>query len=238
MCSGYESGCPSNVTWCATTTTGSGQRSSTVSRFGTVRRGSAGMSRGTARPDGGIRPKYCRREFDGLPGLDVAGDDHRRVRRHVVGPVEVAHVVHRRRVEIGHRADRRVPVRMHGEREAVHDLRQPAVWLVLDAHPPLFLHHLPLPVERRPVDAQRRHAVRFEPERHRQVLRRHRLPEHGDVLGGVRVGLPADAGHERRVLLGFHVLRTLEHQVLEQVGEPGAARAARSSSRRGTTPGR
>ncbi len=50
-----------------------------------------------------------------------------------------------------------------------------------------------------PVDAQRRHAIGFEPERQRQVLRRHRLPEHRDVLGGVRVGLPADAGRSSDV---------------------------------------
>ena len=56
--SGYESGWPSNVTWCATATTGSGHVSSTVARRGAVVGGSAGMSRGIGRSAAGIRPKY------------------------------------------------------------------------------------------------------------------------------------------------------------------------------------
>ena len=74
------------------------------------------------------------------------------------------------------------------------------------------------------VHAQRRHAVGFEPQRQRQVLRRQRLPEHRLVFGGVGVAAAADAGDDRRVRLGLDVLRALEHHVLEEVREPGAAR--------------
>ena len=102
------------------------------------------------------------------------------------------------------------------------DLRQLAVRLVLDAHAPLFLHDLPLALEARPVDLQRRHAVGLEPQHQRQELRRHRFPEDGHVLGRVGVAPAADARNHRGVLFRLHVLRALEHQVLEQVGEARA----------------
>ena len=59
MCSGYESGLPSNVMWCATTTAGSGHSSLSVTRFSLVCGGSFGMSRGTGLSDAGTRPRYC-----------------------------------------------------------------------------------------------------------------------------------------------------------------------------------
>ena len=57
----------------------------------------------------------------------------------------------------------------------------------------------------------------------RQILRRHRLPVDRRVLVGLGVGLAADARDPRRMLIGPDVLRALEHQVLEQMREPGAA---------------
>ena len=66
--------------------------------------------------------------------------------------------------------------------------------------------------------------IGFEPQHERQVLRRHRLPEHRRVFGRVGVALAADARDVRRVPFGLDVLRALEHHVLEQVREPGAAR--------------
>ena len=143
---------------------------------------------------------------------------------HVVGAEEIAHVVDRRRLEVRHAADRRVLVGVHRERLVVDDLVQPAVRLVLDAHPALFLDDLALGLEDLLVDAQRRHAVGLEPQHQRQVLRRHRLPEHRRVFVGVGVALPADARDVRRMPFGLDVLRALEHHVLEQVREAGAAR--------------
>ena len=69
---------------------------------------------------------------------------------------------------------------------------RPYGWLSI-AHPPLFLHDLALVGERVLVDAQRRHPVGLEPQHQRQVLRRHRLPEHRLVVGRVGVALAADA---------------------------------------------
>ena len=164
-----------------------------------------------------------RRQFHGAAGVDIASDDHGGVRRYVKRPVERAHLVERRGLETRHRADGRMLVRVRRERVAVHDFREPPVWLVV-AHPPSLESRLPLSFEGRLVDAQRRHAVRFEPERHRQELGRHGFPEHRDVLGGVRVGLPANACDERRVLSWLDVFRAREHQALEKMREPAAPR--------------
>ncbi len=120
-------------------------------------------------------------------------------------------------------ADHRVLVGMHGERLVVEDLCQSPVRLVLDAHPPLFLHDLALALERLFVHAQRRHAIGFEPQHQRQVLLRRGLPEHRRILSRVGVALPADARDEGGVRFRLDVLRALEHQVLEQVCEAGAA---------------
>ena len=211
--------------WYATTTAGSGhgcsQRDALLLRLRRLlrdvarHRALAPSARGR-----GTGSTSCLR----LRRIEVADEHQRRVRRHVVGLVEVAHVVDRRRLEILHAADRRVLVGVHRERLVVDDLVQPAVRLVVDAHPPLFLHDLALVGERVLVDPQRRHPVGLEPQRQRQVLRRHRLPEHRLVVGRVGVALAADRRDHRGVRLGLDVLRALEHQVLEEMREPGAAR--------------
>ena len=117
-----------------------------------------------------------------------------------------------------------VLVRMHRERLVVDDLAQPPVGLVVEAHPAFFLHDFTLRLEDILVDAQRRHAVGLEPQHERQILRRGGLPEDGGILGRVRVALSANARNRGRMSLGLHVLRSLEHHVLEQMRETGAAR--------------
>ena len=159
-----------------------------------------------------------------LGRIEIAHEHQRRVRRHVERPVEVAHIVDRRGLEILQAADRRVLVRMHGERLVVDDLIQASVRLIVDAHPALFLHDLALALERVLVDPQRRHAVGFHPQHQRQVVRRHRFPEHRLVVGRVGVALAADRRQHRCVRFGLDVLGALEHQVLEEMREPGAAR--------------
>ena len=152
-----------------------------------------------------------------LGRIEIAHEHQRRVRRHVERPVEVAHIVDRRGLEILQAADRRVLVRMHGERLVVDDLVQPSVRLVVHAHAPFLFHDLL-------VDGQRRHPIRFEPQDEGQVLRRHRFPEHRLVVGRVGVALAADRRQHRCVRFGLDVLGALEHQVLEEMREPGAAR--------------
>ena len=192
------------------------------------------MSRGTGLPTSECARDTAAPARSASLRVEVADQHQRRVVRNVEGPEEIAHVLDRRRLEILHAADGRVLVGVHGERLVVDDLVQPAVRLVLDPHPALFLDHLALGLEDLLLDPERRHPIRLEPEHQRQVLRRERLPEHRGVFVRVGVALPADARDPRRMAFGLDVLRALEHHVLEQVREAGAARRARSSSRRGT----
>ena len=139
--------------------------------------------------------------------------------------MEIAHVADRRGLEVRHAADRRVLVRVRRERVVVDDLRQPAVRLVLDAHPPLFLHDLALAPERR---RRRRAASPCGRPRARAPAAgtapapSARTPSSSSVRVGVAAS--ADARDDRGVRLGLDVLRALEHHVLEEVREPGAAR--------------
>ena len=167
-------------------------------------------------------------------GLEVADEGQGGVLRHVVGVEELLHVLDRRRLDVFHRADRLVLVGMGGERLVVDDLGQQAERLVLVPPAALLLDHLALRIERPLADAERGHPIRLEPEHQRQVLRRHRLEEDRDVLGRVGVAGPADARDHRQMLVGAHVVRPLEHQVLEQVRENRCGLPARSSTRRGT----
>ena len=181
------------------------------------------MSRGTALAAFGTRPEVLVHQTGRLGDVEIAGDDDGDVRRHVIGGVEVADVGERGGVQILHASDYRVAVWVNGEGLLVDDLVQAAVGLILDAHPPLFLHYFALAHERVLLDPQRGHAIGLHPQHEREELRRHRLPEHGGVFVGVGVGLSAHGRDDRGVLLGLDVLRALEHQVLEEVRESRAA---------------
>ena len=115
-------------------------------------------------------------------------------------------------------------VRMRRERVVEKNLVQSPVGLIVDTQAPLFLDDLALFLERVAIDAQRRHSIRFHPQRERQILRGERLPEHGGIFLRVCVAASPVARDDRRVRFGLHVLRTLEHHVLEEVREPRAPR--------------
>ena len=101
-----------------------------------------------------------------------------------------------------------------------------AVRTILVVLPPLVQHDVALRLE--PLARQRRqqvpHAIRFHPQRQIDGAGRHDLP----VVGAVGVGGSVEqrAGLlQRREVAGVVVLGALEHQVLEEVREAGAARA-------------
>jgi hypothetical protein len=152
-----------------------------------------------------------------LSRLEIADQHQRRIRRDVVRGVEVAHIVNRGGFEVLHAADGGMLVWMCRERLVVDDLVEPSIRLVVHAHPPLFLHHFTFVDERVAVDAERRHPVGLEPQRQRQIVRRHGLPEHRFIVGGIRVRLPPDPRDERCMRFGLYVFRSLEHHVLEEV---------------------
>ncbi|MNM92050.1 hypothetical protein D3C81_1043690 [compost metagenome] len=163
--------------------------------------------------------------FLGRGQIDVTGQHQHRVVRAVPGAEPGLDVVQRGGVEIVHRADHAVVVRVaHRIQRAVELFPHLAIGLVL-ALALLVLHHATLLVERGLVDRadQMAHAIRFHPQRHVQRGGRHVL----EVIGAVGIGGAVLAGGthllEGLEVLAVVVLAALEHQVLEQMREAGTA---------------
>ena len=69
------------------------------------------------------------------------------------------------------------------------------------------------------------HAIGLQPQRELELIGWHRL----EIVRAIEVGRPVDAAgagalERPEVRIAWHVLRALEHHVLEEVREPGAAR--------------
>ena len=158
--------------------------------------------------------------------VDVADDRQHRVVRRVVRAEERARVVQRRRVQIGHGADGRVVVRVAlGVDQRGHPLERGAVGHVVVALPALVLDHVTLVLQRLLVERgqQRAHPVRLQPERQLQLVRGHGL----EVVGALEARRPvegaAGALDQLEVAVSLDLRRALEHEVLEQVSQPGTA---------------
>ena len=153
----------------------------------------------------------------------IADDDHDRVVRRVIGVEELLHVLNRRGLNV-----RQVAVEVVGvEPVRVRALRQPepferAVRLVqhVDAH--LFADDVLLVLQILGRDLQRTHAVRLEPHRELERVGRHQL----EVVRVIEPRRPVQRAavlvDDADVLELVDVLGALKHQVLEQMGEPGA----------------
>src|SRR5690606_34454311 len=129
------------------------------------------------------------------------------------------------RVEVVHRADRAVVVRVVlGVQRAVDQVVGLAVGLVL-ALALLVLDHAALLVQHLLVDRaeQVAHAVGLHPQRQVQRGGGHVLEVVGAVQPGGAVHVGGADQLERLEVLAAVVLRAVEHQVLEQVGEAAAA---------------
>ena len=159
--------------------------------------------------------------------VDVAGDDEARVPRLVVGLEEVDDILVAGGRQVLHVADGRPAVGMALRIEHLGDLdRRHAVGRVLVALPALVLDDVALGVDglgRHRVD-QVGHAIRFEEERQIQRVRRDIDVVVGAVLG--RRGVVGAAGRFQQLVevAVLRVGRAHEHEVLEQVGEPGPSR--------------
>ncbi len=157
----------------------------------------------------------------------VARDAQDRVVGGVVGGEERLDVVQRGGVEVLHRADRRVVVRVLLGEQVAEDLLVPRpVRPVVVAPALLVLHDLALVVEVLLAERleQRPHPVRLEPDRELQLVRRQRLEVVRAVEPRRAVERPAGALDEGHVLRLADVRAALEHHVLEQVREAGLAR--------------
>ena len=99
--------------------------------------------------------------------------------------------------------------------------------LVFHALAPFVADDVLLVGQRRLVDLleQVSHAVRLEPERELELIRRNGLVVVGAIVIGRPVQVARAGGLEHaKVRVRRHVLRALEHHVLEQVCKPGPAR--------------
>ena len=105
-----------------------------------------------------------------------------------------------------------------------HQLVEDGQRLAVDHRAALLDHHLPLGRHLRVDQLQVAHAVGFHDHRRLQVLLRQPLEVVGGIVRGHRIVAPAQARHHVRQLAGLELARGLEHQVLEEVGEPGLAR--------------
>ena len=139
---------------------------------------------------------------------------------------ERAHLVQPDGVEIRDLADRRPVIRMIGREERrEHRHRREAVGAILVILAPLVQHDVALVGElgfgqRR---QQKAHAVRFHPQRELERAGGHDFP----VVGAIGVGRSVQRGAralKRMKVAAVVVLRSLEHQVLEEVREAGVAR--------------
>ena len=171
-----------------------------------------------------------------LGPVDVTGDRQGGVVGNVVGAEEPLDVLERRGAEIGHRADHLVKVGVvrRVERFEQDPGGEPG-GAVLGALPALVLDDVALVVERllEPLAVEEEpHALALQPERQLELIRRDDLVVVGSVMGrrSVHVGRPGLL-QELEVLVLGDVLRPLEHDVLEQVGEAGLSRLSRRASR-------
>lgn len=156
---------------------------------------------------------------------DVAGQHQGGVGGAVVVVEPLFDVGQRGRVQVFHRADGVVLVRMVGREQVGQDvLVHAAVGAVL-ALALLVLHHAALGVEFFLADRAKQvaHAVRFQPQRGVQRSGRHGL----EVVGAVEPGGAVHVGgadlFQRRKEAALVVFRAGEHQVLEQVRKAGLA---------------
>ena len=158
-------------------------------------------------------------------GVEVAGQAEAGVVGRVVEAEEIGDVLDRGGRQVVHAADHRVGVGMAlGVEQLQQQLVAAGVGLVLGLAL-LVLHHVALVVQLLLGHGRQQaaHAVGLQPQGQLHLVAGHVLPVVGAVLVGRAVDLAADLlqGHE---VVGVVVLGALEHHVLEQVGEPGAAR--------------
>ena len=160
-----------------------------------------------------------------LVRLDVASDRQRRVRGPVVGLEERAHVLDARRGDVLGGADRQPVIGMIRRIERRDDRHsREAVGAILVLLPPLVEHDVALVLELRVGERRQQvaHPIRFHPHGELERIRRHDLP----VVGAIGVGRTVEQRARRLQRMEealVVMLRALEHQVLEEMGEARAA---------------
>src|SRR5436190_5702527 len=111
----------------------------------------------------------------GLRLIKIAGDRHHRVVWSVVDSEEFANVFDGGRVQVFHRANRRMGIRRILKTHLEQTQKAVNVWLIVITQPLFFFDGFALVVEIFLRDRQRAHAITFQPEGQRQLARRQRF---------------------------------------------------------------
>jgi hypothetical protein len=156
--------------------------------------------------------------------VQVAGHHQGGVVGAVVGGVEGAHVVEGGGVQLLDRADARPVIGVGGVGGlGHHQAEQPAVGVGQHPLTQLLLHHVALGLEVGLVHHEGAHPLGLHPDQALQVVGRHHLVVVGEVVVGGGVVEAAHVLGEAVDALRREVPGGLEHHVLEEMGEAGAA---------------
>ena len=153
--------------------------------------------------------------------VDVAREHQHDVGSPVVGVEPFVHVCNGSVIQVLHRADDGVAVRViHRVQPIADTVAHLRIGPILTL-PFLVLDHAALLVQRflRHRAEQVTHAVAFHPQRHVECTGRHGRIVVGAILGGRTVHPRGTRVHERGEVLALAILGALEHQVFEQVRE-------------------
>ena len=173
----------------------------------------------------GIFPKYPFDHRHRFTALEVAGDCQNRVVGGVVRPEKIGDVVEGRVGQMLHRADQRMMERMlRGKAQLLQFLPARSIRLIVDAPAPFVLNNVALRVEfdLRQCRQHATHAITFQPQRHRKLVRRHRLVIVGALEPRGSVQRSTSALHQLEMFVRLNVLRSLEQHVFKEMGESGA----------------
>ena len=169
-------------------------------------------------------------QVPGSLGVHIAGDDHGHIARVVVSPVIGQAVVQGHTLEILVPADDRPGVRMLSVGGGVELLLDEPEGVV---HTPEFSfadHHLPLGLEIFLVQLEAAQTVGLQAQGQVQMLGRQIFEIGGVVLGGKGIDFAPLGLELAGKLLGAQILRTPEHEVLEEVADTGDTRELMSGA--------
>ena len=169
-----------------------------------------------------LDPSECLADcLEHLLGVEIADRDDQRVLRRIINFVIRERVVERQPVNVVEPSDHRPVIRMREIRLRTHHLVERVFGIVVGAHPPFLEYHMLLFLEILWLEIG--HPIRFERNRHIQMILIYRLEIVGEIRFRERIIHPAVLLDYLRELLGLEFLGALEHQMLAQMREAGLA---------------
>ena len=155
--------------------------------------------------------------------VDVARDDEDRVVGRIEAPIESERILAIELLDLGFPADHRRSVRVIDEERRRHRLAELGSGHRIDAHAPLLEHHVALRAHHRGRQGEVAHPIGLEGHHGMQMLLRHALEIGRVIIRGEGILLAAELGDEAREFALRMGLRALEHQMLEEMRDPGTA---------------